>query len=635
MRSNIFKLIEREIIAVISPALRKFLIKLSLIDRLDPDLLRQIANSEAAVEPPVRNSLIGEMEAIGSFIHFDTYLNAFRIHHLFMEYLSGKQNELSEEEKRDVWTKTAAWCAANNQKMDAMNYYEKAGKYTELIDVIYTLPLLLPNHMARMLLEIFNRAPREIYDEIPQASVTYTRFYICLELFDQATEEVKKIIDKLESAPMEPSGLEALSPAAHRTLAGCYRNLGFLGMFTSNYTGDYNFTANFEKGRDHALLGGYQPKPPVSVAPLSSYLCRGAAAKGEQERYLAALEKAVPCISASMNGATWGMVELGWGELALYRGDFDAALPLIREALRKGREKEQYEVENRALFYLLRLAIFKGNTEEIPELLKQLEAQLELTYYLNRFTYYDIITGWFYVQTGSLDKLAPWLKDDFEESDLNSINYGLEIVVKAKYHYAQKHYPAALAVLQHREKKYGIWAFVMGRVVILALEAVCHYQLHDKKEAYRTLEEAYNLAQPNDLYMPFTELGRDMRTLVSAALKDRATAIPRDRLEKIRNSAYAYARKLFVVAEQYSPPPSRSIATGSAVSLSPRELDVLTGLSQGLTRKEIAEASGISFNTVKSVIRGIYNKLGAINQADAVRITIASGLLAKRDWRLQ
>jgi LuxR family maltose regulon positive regulatory protein len=129
--------------------------------------------------------------------------------------------------------------------------------------------------------------------------------------------------------------------------------------------------------------------------------------------------------------------------------------------------------------------------------------------------------------------------------------------------------------------------------------------------------------------MPFAELGKDMRALVSAALKDRATAIPRDRLEKIRNNAYAYAKKLFAVTEQYSPPLSRRLASSNiAVSLSPRELDVLTGLSQGLTREEIAEASSLSLNTVKSVIRSVYNKLGALNRADAVRIATASGLLA-------
>jgi LuxR family maltose regulon positive regulatory protein len=127
--------------------------------------------------------------------------------------------------------------------------------------------------------------------------------------------------------------------------------------------------------------------------------------------------------------------------------------------------------------------------------------------------------------------------------------------------------------------------------------------------------------------MPFAELGKDMRTLASAALKEKATAIPRDVLEKIRNNAYAYAKKLFTVAEQYNPARPKGVVGAAVVSLSSREMDVLTALSQGLTQKEIAGASAISLNTVKSVMRSVYNKLGALNRADAVRIAAASGFL--------
>ncbi|MDR1375185.1 MAG: helix-turn-helix transcriptional regulator, partial [Treponema sp.] len=97
MRSNIFKLIEREIMETISADLRNFLIKLSLIEQLAPELLGSIAG-----EKP----LIKEMERISSFIRFDTYLNAYRIHHLFLDYLTKKQTELSEAEKREVYQKT-------------------------------------------------------------------------------------------------------------------------------------------------------------------------------------------------------------------------------------------------------------------------------------------------------------------------------------------------------------------------------------------------------------------------------------------------------------------------------------------------------------------------------------------------
>lgn len=61
--------------------------------------------------------------------------------------------------------------------------------------------------------------------------------------------------------------------------------------------------------------------------------------------------------------------------------------------------------------------------------------------------------------------------------------------------------------------------------------------------------------------------------------------------------------------------------------LSKRETEILRHLSQGLTRRDIADADGISVNTAKSVITNVYNKLGAINKADAVRIAASMGLI--------
>jgi LuxR family maltose regulon positive regulatory protein len=61
--------------------------------------------------------------------------------------------------------------------------------------------------------------------------------------------------------------------------------------------------------------------------------------------------------------------------------------------------------------------------------------------------------------------------------------------------------------------------------------------------------------------------------------------------------------------------------------LSRRENEVLSYLSQGLTRGEIAAALNLSINTVKSNVRSIYNKLGAVNRSDAVRIAAANGIL--------
>jgi LuxR family maltose regulon positive regulatory protein len=238
------------------------------------------------------------------------------------------------------------------------------------------------------------------------------------------------------------------------------------------------------------------------------------------------------------------------------------------------------------------------------------------------------MSGWFYVQTEQHDKIAPWLKNDFEESDLNSVLYGLETMVKARYHLAGKHFGAALAALGNRNDRHGAAAYLTGRVEIKALEAVCRYQMRDITGAVEALRAASELALPNEIVLPFFELGKNMRALTDALSAKADTGIDRQWLERIRNGASAYAKKLLAVTRQYRERDTGGRAAGAddAVRLSRREMEVLTGLSRGLTRKEIAENAELSINTVKSVIRSVYNKLGAVNQADAVRIATVLGI---------
>jgi LuxR family maltose regulon positive regulatory protein len=403
--------------------------------------------------------------------------------------------------------------------------------------------------------------------------------------------------------------------------------LGFIGMNTSSYTRDYDYVHYFEKARYYYDLCRFETRPPISVIPLSSYLCRvNSEEAGEMEKYIEAISAAVPYTSLTFGGCALGMDDLCRGELAFFKGDMSGAEQLVLRALQNARQGNQYEIENRALFYLARIKTAQGNYSAIDELLKQTEALFEKQCYPSRFTDYDILTGWYYAHIGQTDKLAPWLKSDFEESDLNSIVFGLEILVKVKYHLSEKRSSAALTVLESWETRKSRWAFALGKIERKALEAVSRYRLRDKEGAFAALEQAYRLARPNALFMPFTELGKDMRALAEAALKDGTPGLPRDWLERVHLDAAAYAKKLFVVAEHYRAASPRH-GDDQGANLSRRELEVLTGLCQGMTQEEIAGGSSLSVNTVKSVIRSVYNKLGAVNRADAVRIALSRGLV--------
>lgn len=65
-----------------------------------------------------------------------------------------------------------------------------------------------------------------------------------------------------------------------------------------------------------------------------------------------------------------------------------------------------------------------------------------------------------------------------------------------------------------------------------------------------------------------------------------------------------------------------------AEHLTPREIDVLERLAEGLPNKAIAERLGISDQTVKFHIASIIGKLGAANRTDAVRRGVRRGLVA-------
>jgi len=65
----------------------------------------------------------------------------------------------------------------------------------------------------------------------------------------------------------------------------------------------------------------------------------------------------------------------------------------------------------------------------------------------------------------------------------------------------------------------------------------------------------------------------------------------------------------------------------SSTSLTTRELQVLTLLSDGLANKQISIELGISEHTVKFHVSSIYQKLNVSNRAEAVRLGIQLGLI--------
>ena len=71
-------------------------------------------------------------------------------------------------------------------------------------------------------------------------------------------------------------------------------------------------------------------------------------------------------------------------------------------------------------------------------------------------------------------------------------------------------------------------------------------------------------------------------------------------------------------------------ATGQHIHLSARENDVLQGLAAGWSDKQIALNLGIGVETVRTHVKGIFNKLGAGSRLQALALAIRYGLVISR-----
>ena len=72
---------------------------------------------------------------------------------------------------------------------------------------------------------------------------------------------------------------------------------------------------------------------------------------------------------------------------------------------------------------------------------------------------------------------------------------------------------------------------------------------------------------------------------------------------------------------------SQHTGTAENFDLTKREKEILNGLVKGLSYKMIADSLNISFETVKSHIRNIYEKLHVHNQSEAVAKTIKNRIV--------
>jgi LuxR family maltose regulon positive regulatory protein len=603
-KPNIFEIMETENWSGFSRQLQHFLLHLSLISHISAELVEILAGGD--------EELLSELKQQSAYIRFDYYGGAYLIHHLYLEFLKSKQNILNNEEKNQTYKAAADWCNRNNFITDALNYYEKIGDYESIVLIYFKFFEHTTHETMLYATGIFERASEETYNNVPFFAAMHLYNLLCLgrwqELFSLAEAYEQKLIVLPENDTFR-----------NHTLGLIYYIWGNIRFLVSTFDDRYDFDEYYKKMADCLYKSPTDLIKNLTV-PLGAWGSMvGSAEAGAPQRFIDCLQRTVKYVTPCFKGLT-GADDFCRGELKFYQNDVRTAELYFHKALEAARENNQFEIIQRSLFYILRFAIMQGNLIKAEQTLKALKALLDEDDYSRRNITYDIVLGWYYSIVRQFNTIPDWLKSEFSPYGHAYFHENFANQIRARYYYLSRNFFPVLTYIGELKKRESI---LFGRVEMLAMEACIHYQMKNKSESFKALQDAYRIASPNQITTPFIELGKDMRTLTMAVIREESCPeIPRPWLESIKNKSTSYAKNqsMFINEHKLS-----EAALNKA--LSAREQDVLSDLYHGFSQAEIARKHSLSVNTVKMVTKSIYEKLHVHKISDLIRVAAEQRLV--------
>jgi LuxR family maltose regulon positive regulatory protein len=310
--------------------------------------------------------------------------------------------------------------------------------------------------------------------------------------------------------------------------------------------------------------------------------------------------------------------------------DLDGAAALLRDGLRLGRQGENVEILLMGPIGLARVQRARGELDAA-------RATMASALVYARATGVRRLADWLGAEQARLDLLlgdvaaaAAWDQERrLDPAGALSYLEELDYLALAQLRVAQGRAPEALHLLARLR---GL-AEAQGRgaslVEIYALTALAARAAGDSAGAQTALARALALAAPEGYVRMFVDLGPHMRELLEAQRTPHPTADARAQayLERLLAAfpaplADGGTRRIAPRPSAFSPHPSALIEPPT-----PRELEVLGWINEGLRNEEIAEKLVVGLATVKKHINNLYAKLEVASRTQALKRARELGLI--------
>lgn len=610
-KRDIFMLIEQEVFFNYTREQQRLLIKCSLLEKIDIELIKKLSNGNL--------SIVSDIEKTNMFMHYEPTEKVYYFHQLFLEFLSSKQPYITEEEMQEAHFIIADWYHSQGLQIDALMHYRKCDRYEEIWDSISHFDIALPREVANLLLSLIEEFPARLAQKYPLILVVHARLLLNNGKIKDSEREFMQIIAQYEA--MEAS-------TENKVVIGeVYLFMAMISLLSF----DYRFTEYYRKADACLPNGSMLIDSRLSFSDGNYMVLIKDPLPGEVARYVKAVTEFMPYGARAMHGAAFGIEYVTKAEAAYYTGDMKDAESSAYKAVYISDQKHQYDTMYAAYFVLVRVYLHAGNYAKATDCLAKSREKVENAdpdyahHVKNSIFTRDMMLGWYYSRCGEAEKIPDWiLRKEKRKKTLSPNNFGRDQFIRAYCLLKSEKLHELFALMEALEIYYDEKGLLLARLEVQIYKAIAAHRLGDLQSSMAALKASYDLAHANSITMPFVELGKHMRALIYAAQRYAGISIPADWLGDVYAKSSTYAKQLNTIQARYME--TLRLPSDDQYSLTKREGDILKLLCTGLTRKEIAGSLHISESTVKQSLARIYGKLNAENRVDAIRIAMLAGL---------
>lgn len=588
--------------------MQNLLVQLSLLPGFSFRIIKKITDAGQA-------QIIDEMKS-NIFISREFLDRTGRFHHMYQDFLSRKQYRLTDEEKTRIFSAAGDCFIEDKKPYEALACYWSCRRYDGMMLALAEIPKVrLSIADSNYTLSYLERIPRDYAESHPLVDLSRGFMYLNNMEIGRADEIFLNLRERLESGKKS---------AANRALLGeVYAALFDISLLLN----DMRFTEYAPRVRKYLPDGSWIQGQAFFLENNDLFFLPPNGGK-DLPGMVDAFYNAILSVERAFNFRGYGCEWLFAAEAAYYSGNFERVREYAWCALYKAQEKNQYDIICNARYVMAKVALFSGNYHEAASLISQIEFSLEKLAPTVLTELKECAQSWFYIKLGDLSHVARWVSSyDPGRYDVMPVSRGRNRLICVSYLMAKEEYPRALALMTHIENIFREKRLWIVQLKLLALKTVALWRNGEEKESLDAFRQASEMACKNHIVTPFIEAGSHMRAIIDAARSSEKYSLKYSFdpqwLDEVDAAVAFYTKRLAVSISEYKR--ENKIQNLSGVPLTDREREILDYLSRGYTREEIGQVIHISVNGVKKHITGIFNKLGAVNRTDALRIAAIRG----------